>query len=142
MKIINKMREWNTSVKIIIYLLYLPLFIIVGVLSMMLMGNIINITNNIMVSGIWTSLLLWIVFGTKVFKKNKNEKKELDQGFLEKSLGEAKSKESPKGFLEKSLGEAKSKEAPKDRCPQCLALQTKKDSEKGHCWKCDESLEK
>ena len=125
MKIINKMREWNTSVKIIIYLLYLPLFIIVGVLSMMLMGNIINITNNIMVSGIWTSLLLWIVFGTKVFKKNKNEKKELDQG-----------------FLEKSLGEAKSKEAPKDRCPQCLALQTKKDSEKGHCWKCDESLEK
>jgi len=72
----------------------------------------------------------------------KVEKKELDQGFLEKSLGEAKSKESPKGFLEKSLGEAKSKEAPKDRCPQCLALQTKKDSEKGHCWKCDESLEK
>ena len=125
MKIINKMREWNTSVKIIIYLLYLPLFIIVGVLSMMLMGNIINITNNIMVSGIWTSLLLWIVFGTKVFKKNKNEKKELDQGFLEKSLGEAKSKESPK-----------------DRCPKCFALQTKKDSEKGHCWKCDESLEK
>jgi hypothetical protein len=133
MKIINKIREWNTLNKIIVYLLCLPLFYFTGNISIILVASFIkffiNISNkiylDIIVGGLQTSIILWMVFGIKLFRKNKVEKKKLKQGFLEKSLGEAKSKESPK-----------------DRCPKCFALQTKKDSEKGHCWKCDESLEK
>jgi len=81
MKIINKIREWNTLNKIIVYLLCLPLFLFVGMISGLLVGLIIEffIPISALVAlkfGTETGVILWIIFGFKfftIFRKNKGE---------------------------------------------------------------------
>jgi len=122
MKIINKMREWNILVKILLFLISLPLiWFIEGFIG----GMIVFITFYIggvpdkphlmgllFLVEIIVVIISWILFGYILFKTKKVKLKD------------------------------KWKDIYKNRCNKCFAIQTKKDFEKGHCWKCDESLGK
>ncbi|MBT4064650.1 MAG: hypothetical protein HOE72_05295 [Candidatus Marinimicrobia bacterium] len=118
MKIINKIREWNILVKILLFLISLPLIWFIEdfiggmiVFIMFYIGGVPvkpNLMGFLLLVEIIVVIISWILFGYSLFKTK----------------------------------EVRWKDNYKNRCNKCLAIQTKKDFEKGQCWKCDESLEK